>query len=65
MTRRPKDDSSTVDLGELRKKIDLWSKSKKGVENLKETQTSAINAAKYLDTETEIDPSVLEQTVNL
>lgn len=50
---------------EIEKFVEAWASSKEGIEKLKATQESAKAAADYVDSEVEIDPVLLHQSVTL
>lgn len=68
MSSTPKnhDDEQTVaGVSEIEKSVEAWASSEEGAEKLKATQESAKAAAEFVDSEVEIDPKLLNQSVTL
>ncbi len=68
MSSTPKnhDDEQTVaGVSEIEKSVEVWASSKEGAEKLKTTQESAKAATNFVDSEVEIDPKLLNQSVTL
>ena len=59
------DEQTTAGVSEIENLVKAWVSSKEGAEQLTATQKSAKSAADFVDSEVEIDPDLLQQSVTL